>query len=92
MKKFREFDLNENLQEFQEKGTIEIEFDRNIVGKIKLKEAVVKYDEKKGYINIDSKNGSFKINTTLVYGYGREEDVIYINLDTILLTIKKSFS
>ena len=92
MKKFREFDLNENLQEFQEKGTIEIEFDRNIVGKIKLKEAVVKYDEKKGYINIDSKNGNFKINTTLVYGYGKEDDAIYINLDTISLTIKKCFS
>ena len=90
MKKFREFDLNENLQEFQEKCTIEIEFDRNIVGKIKLKEATVKYDEKKGYINIDSKSGNFKINTTLVYGYGKEENIIYINLDTILLKIKKA--
>ena len=89
MKKFREFDLNENLQEFQEKSTIEIEFDRNIIGTIKLKDAIVEYDEKKGYINIDSKNSNFKINTTLVYGYAKEDDAIFINLDTILLRIKK---
>ena len=46
MKKFREFDLNENLQEFQEKSTIEVEFDRNIIGTIKLQDATVEYDEK----------------------------------------------
>ena len=89
MKKFKEFDLNENLQEFQEKTTIELNFERSIDGRFKLEDATIKYDEKKGFINIDSKNGNIKINTTLVYSYGKENEVIHIDLDSILLKIKK---
>ena len=76
MKKFKEFDLNENLQEFQEKTTIELNFERSIDGRFKLEDATIKYDEKKGFINIDSKNGNIKINTTLVYSYGKENEIM----------------
>ena len=89
MKKFKEFDLTENLQEFQEKTSIEIEFEKGINGKIKLENATVKYDEKNGYINIDGKNVSFKINTTLVYRYENDEGVINISLESFLLKIRK---
>lgn len=89
MPKFKESDLTENLQEFQKKDTIELEFEKSIEGTIKLEEATINYDDKKGYINIESKDGNFKINTTLVYGYEKIKDKINIDLDSILLKIKK---
>ena len=84
MAKFKESDLSENLKEFENKTTIEIEFEKSIDGK-----ATIKYDEKRGFINIENKDSNFKINTTLVYGYLKTEEEIQIDLETILLKIKR---
>ena len=89
MEKFKEFDLTENLQTFQEKTTIELEFDKSINGNLILEDATIKYDNKNGYIDIESKKGNFKINTTLVYGYRKKNDEIYIDLESLLIKIKK---
>ena len=58
------YNLSENLKEFENKTTIEIEFEKSIDGKVKLEEATIKYDEKRGFINIENKDSNFKINTT----------------------------
>lgn len=89
MAKFKESELTENLKGFQNNTTIELEFEKSIDGKIKLQEANIKYDHKRGYINIESRESNFKINTTLVYGYEKIEDEIHIDLESILLRIKK---
>ena len=90
MKKFKEFDLSQNLQDFKEKASIELEFEQSLTGKLIFEEATVKYDRENGYINLESKNGNLKINTTLVYGYAKEENQININLDDLLIKIRKS--
>ena len=89
MAKFGEKELTENLKDFESNTQIELEFEKNIDGKIVLENATIKYDEKYGFINIISNSGSFKINTTLVFGYERIEDEIIINLDTLILKIRK---
>ena len=89
MAKFKEKELTKNLKEFENKSTLELEFEKSVDGKIRLEEATVKFDDKKGYIYIESKNCNFKINTTLVFGYEKVKDEIDIDLDTILLKIKK---
>ena len=88
MKKFKERELPEKLQEFQDKKVVEIEFDKSISGKLKLEETIIIYDSKNGYINIKSKNGNIIINTTLVYGYGIEDEDMYIDLESLLIKIK----
>ncbi len=89
MSKFGESELVENLKGFQNKETIELEFEKSIEGKVKLEEATVSYDNKKGYINIESKNCNFRINTTLVWGYEKNKNGISIDLDTMMLNLKK---
>lgn len=89
MAKFRENELTENLKEFEKETTIELIFEKSIEGKMILENATVKYDDKIGYIYLKSKNGDFKINTTLVYGYEKIKDEIDIDLETTLLKIKK---
>ena len=89
MEKFKESELTKNLQPFQEKTTIELEFEKSINGKLILEDTTVNYDYKNGFINIESKNGNFKINTTLVYGYGKENKEIYIDLESLLIKLKK---
>ena len=88
MAKFRESDLNDVLKNFTN-CTLELEFDKIINGKIVLKDAKIEFNDKTGFIHITSNNNSFKINTTLVYLYEKENDEIYIDLDTLLLKIKK---
>ena len=90
LKKIRECELVNNLKEFQTKSTIEINFTDSLNGKIILEDATITYDEKKGYIHIVSKNGDFKINTTLVYDYEKANNKINIELDRLYLKIKKS--
>ncbi len=90
MKKFKEFELTENLKDFQEKTKIEIEFDISIDANLILEDATVKYDSKNGFIDIEGKNAKFTINTTLVCGYGIENNEIYIDLETLLIKIKKA--
>lgn len=89
MTKFREKDLDEVLKEFQSNSIIEIEFENNLSGKITIKDATIKYDKKVGFININGINTSLKINTTLVYTYEKEKNRVKIDLDTLLINIKK---
>ena len=89
MTKFREKDLDEVLKEFQSNSIIEIEFENNLSGKITIKDATIKYDKKVGFININGINISLKINTTLVYTYEKEKNRVKIDLDTLLINIKK---
>lgn len=89
MTKFREKDLDEVLKEFQSNSIIEIEFENNLSGKITIKDATIKYDKKVGFININGINTSLKINTTLVYTYKKDINSVKIDLDTLLINIKK---
>ena len=89
MTKFKEKDLNEILKEFQDNNIIDIEFENNLSGKITIKDSTIKYDKKTGFININGINTSLKINTTLVYMYEKDKSSIKIELDTIIINIKK---
>ena len=89
MAKFKESELSEKLKEFQEKCDIEIEFEKSISGKLKLEDAIIVYNNKNGFINIESEKTKFKINTTLVYRYEKVKEIIYIDLDSLMIKIKK---
>lgn len=89
MEKFRENELTEKLKEFQEKTTIELEFEESIEGKIELEDTTVKYDAKRGYINIENKESNIRINTALVCEYQKTENEICIDLESTLLKIRK---
>lgn len=88
MTKFRENELNEMLKDFKDKN-IELEFEKGIEGKIKLEKAVLEYDYQTGFINIKSDNGELEVNTTMVCSYEKVENEVRIDLETILLKIKK---
>ena len=77
------------MKEFQNKGDIELEFEKSISGKLKIEDATVFYNNKTGFINIESADAKFKINTTLVYRYERIKDTIYIDLEILLIKIRK---
>ena len=66
----KEKELKKFLKDFKNKD-ITIEFNDGLEGKIKIKNASIIYDEKKGYINIIGKenNQKLKINTTIIYRY-----------------------
>ena len=89
MSKFREIDLAKNLKKFENNTNIELLFEKGLNGKIILEKATIKYDEQYGFINIEGKNVEFKINTTLVEKYENNNDQIEINMESILLKIKK---
>lgn len=90
MSKIKENDLNRVLEEFKTPTTLELEFEKSINGRIKLENATITYDNKYGFIDIESQKASFQINTTLVYSYEIKDEIIYIDLDGVLLMIKKS--
>lgn len=89
MAKFKESELTENLKEFQNKGNIELEFEKSINGKIKIEDATVIYNNKTGFINIESEKAKFKVNTTLVYKYEKIRETIYIDLEMLLIKLRK---
>ena len=89
MSKFREKDLTEILKEFQNKSTIKIEFENDLSGSITFENVNIKYDEKVGFINIEAKNANLKINTALVYKYEKENNCIKIELESLIIYIKK---
>ncbi len=89
MSRFKEKDLNEMLKEFDNKSMIEIKLENSLSGSILLKDATIKYDEKLGFINIEGKNTKLKINTTLVYSYEIKNSIIKIELDYLMVYIKK---
>ena len=88
MTKFRENELNKMLEDFRDEN-IELEFEKGIAGKVKIEKATLEYDYQTGFINITGKNGKLHINTTMACGYERIENQIMIDLETILLKIKK---
>lgn len=88
MTKFRENELNKMLEDFRDEN-IELEFEKGIDGKVKLEKATLEYDYKTGFINITATNGELHVNTTMACGYERIENQIMIDLETILLKIKK---
>ena len=89
MSKFRESELTKNLKNFEMKNNIEIKLERGLEGKIILKDATVKFDEEYGFINIKSEDTEFKINTTLVDEYQKNNDEILIYVESIIFKIKK---
>ena len=46
MAKFKESELTENLKEFQNKGDIELEFEKSISGKLKIEDATIFYNNR----------------------------------------------
>ena len=88
MPKFRESELTQNLKNFETKTKIELKIERGFDGKIILEDATVKYDAEYGFINIESKNAKFKINTTLVEEYQNNNDEIAIYMESMILKIK----
>ena len=89
MSKFREKDLPEILEEFQNKSTVKIEFENNLSGNFILENVTIKYDKKIGFINIEGINTNLKINTTLVYMYEKDDNNIKIELESLMIIIKK---
>ena len=89
MSRFKEKDLPCVLQEFQNKCTVKLEFENNLSGNVLLKEVIIKYDEKTGFICIMGKAVNLEINTTLIYIYEKENDFIKIELETLIIYIKK---
>ena len=89
MSRFKEKDLPEILQEFRNQSTVEFEFENNLSGNIVLKDVTIKYDEKIGFINIEGKDIDLKINTTLVDSYETENSYIKMELESLIIYIKK---
>ena len=89
MTKFRESDLTENLKNFETETKTEIKFERGLDGRMILEDATIKYDADVGFINIQSKNAELKINTTLVDEYKKNNDEIIINLENIMVKMRK---
>ena len=89
MSRFREKDLPEILKEFQNKCNVELEFENNLSGNVILKDVTIKYYEEIGFINIEGKDTDLKINTTLVYFYEKDNNIIKIELETLVMYIKK---
>ncbi len=89
MSKFKETELSDNLKEFENKCNIEIEFEKSLSGKLKLEDATIIYNNKDGFINIENEKTKLKVNTTLVYRYEKEKDIIYIDLDCVMLKVRK---
>ena len=89
MSKIRETELTEILKEFDKTDIFEIEFENDLTGYIKLKNTTIKYDEITGFINIVGKDINLKINTTLVYMYEKNKNGIKIELESLIINIKK---
>ena len=89
MSKIREKELAEILKEFDKTRTFEIEFENDLTGNIKLKNTIIKYNEITGFINIISNDVNLKINTTLVYIYEKNKNGIKIELESLVINIRK---
>ncbi len=89
MSRIREKDLTETLKEFDNKSNFEIEFENDLTGYIILKNVTIKYDGQTGFINIVGNDINLKINTTLVYMYEKNKNGIKIELESLIINIKK---
>ncbi len=87
MAKFRENDLTNILKNFKNKTKIQLKFECGLEGKMILEDATVIYDRDFGFINIKGKEAEFRINTTLVHAYEKNDNEISIYLESIILKI-----
>ena len=55
MSKIKESELKNFVKQFESKNVIEIEFNENLEGKIKVEEATIKFDYKNGFLIIEGK-------------------------------------
>ena len=61
MAKFKENELSDILEDFKNKVTIELEFEKSLSGVIVLNEVVIEYNRETGYINIYTKNSKGEV-------------------------------
>ena len=89
MPKIKEKELADVLKEYNNKSNFEIEFENDLTGYIILKNVTIKYDGQTGFINIVGNDINLKINTTLVYTYEKNKNGIKIELESLIINIKK---
>ena len=88
MSKIKESELKNFVKQFESKNVIEIEFNENLEGKIKVEEATIKFDYKNGFLIIEGKMFFLKINSALVNRYEENNDELKIELDGLNINIR----
>ena len=88
MSKIKESELENFLKQFDNRRIIEIEFDENLEGKIRVEEAKITFDNKNGFLIIEGNMFYLKINSTLVYRYEEINNEFKIELEGLKLNIK----
>ena len=88
MSKIKESELENYLKQFENKDVIEIEFDENLEGKIRVEEPIIEFEDKTGFLTIKGKMIFLKINSTLVYRYEEINNELKIELEGLKLNIK----
>ena len=88
MSKIKESELENYLKQFENKDVIEIEFDENLEGKIRVEEPIIEFEDKTGFLTIKGKMIFLKINSTLVYKYEEINNEFKIELEGLKLNIK----
>ena len=88
MSKIKECELENFLKQYENKNKLEIEFDVNIEGKIKVEDAKIKFDNKNGFLVIEGNKFYLKINSALVNRYEEINNEFNIELDGLKISIK----
>lgn len=88
MSKIKESELENFLKQFDNRKIIEIEFDENLEGKIRVEEPIIEFEDKTGFLTIKGKMIFLKINSTLVYKYEEINNEFKIELEGLKLNIK----
>lgn len=88
MAKFKENELIEILKDFNNVNIV-IEFERALSGLFNFENVNIWYEPEDGYIYIKNKDIMLKINSTMVFGYEKNNNKIKIDLDSIMLKISK---
>ena len=88
MSKIKESELEIFLKQFDNRKIIEIEFDENLEGKIRVEEPIIEFEDKTGFLTIKGKMIFLKINSTLVYKYEEINNEFKIELEGLKLNIK----
>ena len=88
MSKIKESELENFLKQFDNRKIIEIEFDENLEGKIRVEEPIIEFEDRTGFLTIKGKMIFLKINSTLVYKYEEINNEFKIELEGLKLNIK----
>lgn len=88
MSKIKESELENFLKQFDNRRIIEIEFDENLEGKIRVEEPIIEFEDRTGFLTIKGKMIFLKINSTLVYKYEEINNEFKIELEGLKLNIK----